>query len=329
MVMTHSLVRHLRQLYPDAFIDIVAPEWCLPVALKMQEVRACLLLPYKHGRFSFRETREFATYIKSRDYDWCLLVPNSLKSAILPFLARVPKRTGWLGEMRYGLLNDCRALPQSQLPLQALRFASLANIREILSVDQLLRPVLTTDPVEVASVRETFGLVGGRPVIILCPGAEYGESKRWPSIHFATLAELLIEAGFQVWLMASAKEQSLGQDVTQRLSSAHVAFCVNLAGKTSLAEAIALMKSASCVVANDSGMMHVASALSVPVVAIYGSTASSFAPPLTEKKAIFYLGLHCSPCLSRTCLRGDLKCLYDIRPQSVFSAILSFQLIPK
>ena len=172
-------------------------------------------------------------------------------------------------------------------------------------------------------------MVDCRPVVVLCPGAEYGESKRWPAIHFAALAELLIEKGFQVWLMASSKEQLLCQAVTRRLSSAHAAFCFDLAGNTSLSEAIVLMKNAACVVANDSGMMHVASALSVPVVAIYGSTSSSFAPPLTEKKAVFYLGLGCSPCLSRTCLRGDLKCLYDIRPQSVFSAILSFQLLPK
>ena len=137
MVMTHSLVRHLHQLYPDASIDMIAPEWCLPVAMKMQEIRSCILLPYKHGHFSFREMRALALDIRSRNYDWCLLVPNSVKSAILPFLARIPKRTGWLGELRYGLLNDCRTLPKLQLSLQALRFASLANIREILSVQQL------------------------------------------------------------------------------------------------------------------------------------------------------------------------------------------------
>ena len=330
MVMMHSLVRYLHRSHPDAAIDIAAAKWCLPVATRMSEVRQCIELPYQHGVFSWAQTKAFASELKKASYDWCIVIPNSFKAALLPWLAGIPKRTGWRGEFRYGLLNDSRKLPASEFSQQVLRFAQLHNFSANMATfsaaePSFLRPSLVCNPESAAQVASMLKLdMGVRPVVVLCPGAEYGESKRWPVRHFAALAEKLVAHHFQVWFMASAKEAALCEAILAKISSSYHAFCFNLAGKTTLVEAIELLSLASGVVANDSGLLHVASALSLPVVGLYGSTAPDFAPPLAAQASVFYRNLNCSPCHARVCPKGHLKCLYEIHPKEVLLAVLSF-----
>jgi heptosyltransferase-2 len=154
----------------------------------------------------------------------------------------------------------------------------------------------------------------------LCPGAEYGPAKRWPTHHFADLAREKIQSGFQVWIMGSQKDNDIAEQIHARVSSPH---CYNLTGKTSLADAIDLMACGALVVSNDSGLMHMAAALQKPLIAIYGSSHAGFTPPLSEHVKILSLNLSCSPCFARTCPLEHLRCLNDLSPQQVLSAMES------
>ena len=187
------------------------------------------------------------------------------------------------------------------------------------------RPSLLIDPVTRDAALAKFGLSLDRPVLALCPGAEFGESKRWPSEHYAKVAELKIREGWQVWLFGSKNDHSVGEDIRQRLIPGLREEAVNLSGDTSLAEAIDLLSCADSVVSNDSGLMHVAAALNRPLVAVYGSTSPGFTPPLADKVEVVRLGLDCSPCFDRTCRFGHYNCLRQLLPDAVAEALQRLQ----
>jgi heptosyltransferase-2 len=254
-------------------------------------------------------------------YDQAILLPNSLKSALVPFFAGIPRRTGWKGELRYGLLNDIRVLDKQRYPLMIERFMALAFEPGVALQQPYPRPSLQIDPASRSAALEKFGLALDRPLLALCPGAEFGEAKRWPAEHYARVAEVKIRAGWQVWLFGSQNDQAGCEDIRSRLIPGLREESVNLAGKTSMAEAIDLLSAASAVVSNDSGLMHVAAALNRPLVAVYGSTSPQFTPPLADQVEIVRLGLDCSPCFERTCRFGHYNCLRDLQPQPVIDAL--------
>ena len=162
-------------------------------------------------------------------------------------------------------------------------------------------------------------------MLALCPGAEFGESKRWPSEHYAKVAEQKIREGWQVWLFGSKNDHGVGEEIRSRLIPGLREESVNLSGETSLAEAIDLLSCADAVVSNDSGLMHVAAALNRPLVAVYGSTSPGFTPPLADKVEIVRLGLDCSPCFDRTCRFGHYNCLRELMPHLVVEALQRLQ----
>ena len=187
------------------------------------------------------------------------------------------------------------------------------------------RPDLQIDPQSRAGALAKFGLELDRPVLALCPGAEFGESKRWPSEHYAKVAEQKIREGWQVWLFGSKNDHGVGEEIRSRLIPGLREESVNLSGETSLAEAIDLLSCADAVVSNDSGLMHVAAALNRPLVAVYGSTSPGFTPPLADKVEIVRLGLDCSPCFDRTCRFGHYNCLRELMPAPVVEALQRLQ----
>ena len=190
------------------------------------------------------------------------------------------------------------------------------------------RPALQIDPQSRTAALAKFGLTLDRPVLALCPGAEFGESKRWPSEHYAKVAEEKIREGWQVWLFGSKNDHAVGEDIRARLIPGLREESVNLSGDTSLAEAIDLLSCADAVVSNDSGLMHVAAALNRPLVAVYGSTSPGFTPPLADKVEIVRLGLECSPCFERTCRFGHYNCMRELMPQPVIEALQRVQASP-
>lgn len=320
MVMAQTLFECLRQRHPGCNIDVLAPDWSRPILERMPEVRQALSFPLGHGVLDLAARRKIGKALAGQ-YDQAILLPNSLKSALVPFFAGIPKRTGWKGEMRYGLLNDIRTLDKQRYPLMIERFMALAYEPDAVLPTPYPRPRLQIDPVSRETALAKFGLSLEHPLLALCPGAEFGEAKRWPAEHYAQVAEQRIRQGWQVWLFGSKSDQPGGDEIRNRLIPGLREECVNLAGKTSMAEAIDLLSSASAVVSNDSGLMHVAAALNRPLVAVYGSTSPQFTPPLADQVDIVRLGLDCSPCFERTCRFGHYNCLRELKPQPVLEAL--------
>lgn len=320
MVMAQTLFQCLKTRHPDCAIDVLAPEWSRPILERMPEVRAALSFPLGHGVLELATRRRIGKSLAGR-YDQAILLPNSLKSALVPFFAGIPLRTGWKGEMRYGLLNDVRTLDKDRYPLMIERFMALAYPPGSELPQPYPRPALRIDPASRDAALASFGLVLDRPVLALCPGAEFGESKRWPSEHYARVAEHRIREGWQVWLFGSKKDHPVGEDIRSRLIPGLREEVVNLCGETSLAQAIDLLSCAASVVSNDSGLMHVAAALNRPLVAVYGSTSPQFTPPLAEQVEIVRLGIECSPCFDRTCRFGHYNCLVQLEPRVAVDAL--------
>jgi heptosyltransferase-2 len=246
-----------------------------------------------------------------------VVLPNSLKSALIPWHAGIPVRTGWRGEMRFGLVNDLRKLDASALPLIVERYAALAQPAGEALRRPLPNPRLEVDPAARAATVAKHGLDTSKPVAAFAPGAEYGPAKRWPARHFASLARALAQRGYQVWLFGSGKDTEAATEI-QRLSDG---VCIDLAGRTSLDEAIDLMSLAERVVTNDSGLMHIAAALDRPTAAIFGSSSPAFTPPLSAKARVISLRLSCSPCFARVCPLGHTNCLEMLEPSAVLEAI--------
>lgn len=317
MVMAQTLFLQLKALNPDAVIDVLAPEWSRPLLERMPEVNAAIVMPVGHGQLSLSVRKQLATQLKQQQYDESYVLPNSFKSALIPWWAKIPKRTGWCGEMRFIVLNDVRRLDKQRYPLMIEQFMALALPAKAVLSKPYPRPKLQVIAANVAAARQKFGLQEDRPVLALCPGAEFGPAKRWPDEYYAEIARLWLEKGWQIWLFGSKNDFEVCEQINQAAGQK----CHNLAGKTSLAEAIDLLSAANAVVSNDSGLMHISAALAKPLVAIYGSSDPSFTPPLADKVEIVRLGLACSPCFKRTCPLIHLNCLKQLLPERVQQAL--------
>ena len=320
MVMAQTLFQVLKQRHPDCQIDVLAPDWSRPILERMPEVRKALSFPLGHGALELGTRRRIGKSLAGQ-YDQAIVLPNSLKSALVPFFAGIAKRTGWKGELRYGLLNDVRKLDKERYPLMIERFMALAYEPGGDLPKPYPKPSLQIDAQSRDAALAKFGLSLDRPVLALCPGAEFGEAKKWPSEHYAKVAELKIREGWQVWLFGSKNDHPVGEAIRNRLIPGLREEARNLSGETSLAEAIDLLSCASAVASNDSGLMHVAAALNRPLVAIYGSTSPAFTPPLADQVEIVRLGIECSPCFDRTCRFGHYNCLRELKPRPVVEAL--------
>ena len=319
MVMAQTLFKVLRQLHPGCEIDVLAPQWSKPLLDRMPEVRNGLSMPVGHGQLQLGTRRKIGGELREAGYDQAIVLPNSLKSALIPFFASIPQRTGWRGEMRYGLLNDVRKLNKSDYPLMIERFVALAVAQGADLPESIPRPALMVDQKAAAKLLAEKGLQS--PVLALCPGAEFGPAKRWPDKHYAAVAAEYIGRGWQVVLMGSAKDAEVAERIRAALPPTSAERCVSLCGKTSLGQAIDILSQVSAVVSNDSGLMHISAALGRPLVVVYGSTSPGFTPPLAERVAVEQIPVDCGPCFKRECPLGHLKCLVDLAPARVIQSL--------
>ena len=314
MVLAQSLFITLKANNPDCIIDVAAPAWTLPLLERMSEVSGKIALPFNHGKLAFFERITFGRSIKNAGYTQSIMLTNSFKSALLPWAAGIPRRTGFLGEMRYGLLNDIRELDKKSLKKTVARFVSLGLERQQGLPLQLPNPNLISNPKDASKTLENLHILKpNNKVLGLCPGAEYGEAKRWPAEYYAEVANEALAKNWQVWLFGSEKDIAVTNQINQLTQNN----CTDLAGKTQLGEAIDLMSLCETVISNDSGLMHVAAALNIKVIAIFGSSDPTHTPPMSSKAAIEYLGLSCSPCFARTCPLKHLNCLKMISPKNI------------
>ena len=316
-VMTEPLLRRLHARGEQ--ITVGALPWVAPVYRLMPQVARVIEFPFAHGGLQFRERRALAQQINGQ-FDKAYVLPNSLKSAILPLLAGIPERIGYLGEARLGLLTHRLKNPtKDKRPPMVAFYSALSGATDV-SQD---RPVLQCDGVAVEAALHALGLLRGR-YVVLVPGAEYGPAKRWPAAHFVQLAQSLNAQGLQAVLLGSGKDAALCESIASQAENA-----LSLAGKTSLDQAIYAQAASKFIVTNDSGLMHVAAALDLPQVAIFGSSSPLHTPPLSTKARVVWLKqdvsyqppLDCAPCFERECPLGHTRCLNDVMPQLVLGMI--------
>jgi heptosyltransferase-2 len=317
MVMAQSLFMTLKHRYTNCHIDVLAPQWSFPLLERMPEVSNALPMPLGHGQFGLGERFKLGKASRTHHYDKVIVLPNSWKSALIPFFANVPSRTGYLGEMRWGLLNDARKLDKERLTMTVQRFVSLGLPFNSNQPPHCPTPKLNVGADRQHVVSEKFQLNTSNKILALCPGAEYGAAKRWPAEHYADVVKQKVKQGWSVWLFGSEKDQAVAAHINQLTDNV----CQDFSGKTSLGEAIDLMSFATAVVANDSGLMHVAAALNINLVAVYGSSDPNFTPPLNAEAHIVKLDMDCAPCFKRECPLGHTKCLTNIAPEQVLTLI--------
>jgi len=322
MMMAQSLFILLKRRNPQVVIDVLASPWTNALLELMPEINAVITMPLGHGVFDLRSRYRLGKSLANKGYEQAILLPNSLKSAFIPFFANIPMRTGWRGEMRYGWLNDLRVLDKKRYPLMVQRYAALAFAANapVPELAYIPYPQLHVK-LQRDELLQKFSLDLNRPLLILCPGAEYGPAKRWPEQYYAEVARQKIEAGWQVWLMGSANDQSVAEAIRDLMPESVRKHSRNLAGATQLSEAIALMDCADAVVSNDSGLMHIAAALQKPLVVIFGSTSPDHTPPLSNCVSIVTNNVECSPCFERECPKVHHKCLQELMPSQVFAAL--------
>lgn len=313
-VMTEPLLRRLHAR--GERLTVGALPWVAPVYRAMLQVEAVVEFPFQHGGLQFKARRRLASELQGR-FDTAYVLPNSFKSALLPLLAGIPKRVGYLGEARVGLLTHRLKNPSSKPPMVA--FYSALSGEAGIETD---RPQLRLQPGEAEAAAAQQGLAPGG-YYVFAPGAEYGPAKRWPAARYAELAKLL---DAPVLLLGSGKEAVICEEIVQAAGVQ----CRNLAGKTSLMQALGLIAAARGVASNDSGLMHVAAGFGVPQVAVFGSSSPLHTPPLNARAAVVWLKndpayqppLDCAPCFERECPLGHMRCLNDV---SAARALASLQ----
>jgi heptosyltransferase II len=326
-VMSQPLLANLKARYPHSQIDVLASTWVAPIYRACTQINHVIEAKLEHKKLQWSLRKQLAKELQAKNYEACFVLPNSLKSALIPWLANIPFRFGYRGEMRFGLINFALENPSKvNRPPMVEHYYALASLLESDSTplaSASCNPILTipNDAKHAMQSRLASENINSAYLYVFCPGAEYGPSKRWPTEHFAKLAQAVISENqnAQIILLGSKADYNLGQQV---LEGAHQHPQLhNWCGSTSLDEAIALIASCKTLVSNDSGLMHIGAALHIPQVAIFGSSDPQHTPPLSDRAKMIWLDLPCSPCHKRECPLGHLKCLNDISPEKVLHTI--------
>ena len=330
-VMSQPLLATIKARYPHSQMDVLASPWVAPIYRACTEVDQVIAAPLEHKRLQWALRKQLAQQLQATKYEACFVLPNSLKSALIPWLANIPCRIGYRGELRYGLINAALANPNKvNRPPMVERYLALASF---LNLDKATPPAIATTPIltipkaaqQSIEARLNSEQIDRSCLFVFCPGAEYGPSKRWPTQRFTQLADELItkNPNTHFILLGSKADHVLGEQI--RLAAKSRRHLHNWCGETSLDEAIALIGLCNTLVSNDSGLMHIGAALNVPQVAIFGSSDPHHTPPLSNNANVIWLNLPCSPCHKRECPLGHLKCLNDITAEQALNSIASLK----
>ncbi|EOD81721.1 ADP-heptose--lipooligosaccharide heptosyltransferase II [Grimontia indica] len=323
MVMSQSLYKTIKAKFSNARIHVLAPAWCRPILERMPEVDRAIEMPIGHGEFNLAGRWRLGRSLKRESYTHSIVLPNSAKSALIPLFADIPVRTGWKGEMRYGLLNDLRP-SRNIFQYMVERYVALAythqDMVEQVQLKDIPKPSLLIDEDNKINCLKKFSINNSKDIIGICPGAEFGPAKRWPEKHYAKVAEWLLEEGKQICFFGGPKDKDVTRKIIHLIPKHLQKNCFDLAGKTSLNDAVDVLAACNVVFSNDSGLMHVAASVNTRIVAIFGSSSPEYTPPLSTRVAIVSNDIDCRPCFKRQCPLEHLKCLDELSPSTVFSA---------
>ena len=314
MVMAQKLFKVIKDHYPKSKLHIASPSWTIPLVSRMPEVDKSIALPFSHGELNILKRYQLGKSLKIEGYTQAIVLTNSFKSALIPLFANIPKRTGFLGEMRFGLIND-RIKKDKSLYRTVDQFLALAPKNK--NIKTSLSTYLVSKPNQARKFLKGK-LKSSDKVLGIAPGAEYGEAKRWPIEYFAKVAIEAMDKGWKVVLLGSANDHGLGRSLDSLTKNK----VINLIGKTKLEEVIDVISICNSFLSNDSGLMHVASSLGIKQVAIFGSSDPNKTPPLNHHAEIMYLGLSCSPCFERSCPLQHTNCLKNIKPEEVIRKVI-------
>ncbi|MBL7004917.1 MAG: lipopolysaccharide heptosyltransferase II [Gammaproteobacteria bacterium] len=293
-VMSHALIQLLAEQHT---VDVLCAEWLSAVYRRMPHVEQVTGIDLKHGKLPIKYYWQVAQQLKGR-YQQCFIIPRKLKSALIPWFAGIPKRTAYLGESRYFLVNDrVQQDPQQHFWVEKVcgLFKSGVKLAELPNPKLIVNEQSKAEWLQRLEIKD-------RKLIALMPGASYGPSKQWPIENFSQLAQQLASSSTVIVLGGQA-EFEIGEAIKQ--GNAGV---INLCGKTSLEDTIDLLALCDSAVSNDSGLMHIAAAVGCFVKALYGSSSPDYTPPLTTSKTIYSDTLGCKPCFKRQCEFNHYDC---------------------
>lgn len=316
LVMSQTLFKLLQKKYQgNIVIDVFANKFLHGIVARMPEVSDIIENPFLHKKLNLIKRIKLGWSLRKNQYNEVIILPNSLKSAIVPFFAGVKKRTGFIGESRYILLNNFFKLDKIALPLMIDRFCALGNNGN--KVTNIEFPNLKINLEAQKKLINKFNLDKDKITIAFCPAAEYGPSKRWPPEYFAKFANLIPENSYQIIILGGPKDNRISSEISAKATRRVIDLC----SKTTLADTIDLLAFAKYTITNDSGLMHIAASVGSKTFAIYGSTSASFTPPLSNNAEIININLECRPCFARTCRFGHYNCLKLITPEIVLEKL--------
>ena len=322
-VISQSLLKEILLKSKEAEIDVLSPQWTRNIFSRMDEVSKTIKLPFSHGEIKLKERVDLGKELKRKNYDQAIVLPNSLKSALVPYFSEIPIRTGWRGEMRYFLLNDMRILDKNIFPRMVDRFVALAFKKNEDLPLSIPYPSLKTDKENLDLLRVNFKIDLTSPLICLCPGAEFGPAKRWPTKYYSKVANEYLKKNWQVILLGSMNDVRIGKEIKSNINKE--SGFLNLIGQTKLVDTIDILSSANLVLTNDSGLMHIAASVDTPLVALYGPTSPEFTPPLSNKVKVIKNNEGFTKLRSGDLEDGYHQSLKDIKPEEVLAVLLEFE----
>ena len=320
-VMAQTLYKRIKKELPSSQIDVMSPHWSLALLERMPEVCKKIVSPFSHGETKLLERYRLGQGLKKENYDRAIVLTNSLKSSLIPYFARIGVRTGWLGEFRYGLINDIRSSKKLKKSLMIEKFAALSLYEENYSIENLTFPELEIDFANQRKFLEEFSIDYSKNTMAICPGAEFGPSKRWPAEYYAEIAKFYVNKGWNVLCIGSKNDEDIGIEIGSLNNLGCNESFINLIGKTSLQDAIDILAFTEKVVTNDSGLMHIAAAVKTPLVALYGPSSPEYTPPLISKKKILRKTQGYEKVRYGSNEKGYHQSLLDIKPEEVLDAL--------
>lgn len=322
MVMAQSLFKTILSQSPTTLIDVIAPQWSLALTRRMPEVNKGIVSPIKHGEFGIMKRFQLSEWIRPNKYDQAIVMTRSWKAALIPWFAGIPIRTGYRGEMRYCLINDMRLLETKTLNQTVKRFVALGSLSSQLPAYEV--PSLSVSSVNVELIINKLNLDLKKPIMAIMPGAEYGPAKQWPADYFSTVVQTYLSKDWNVIILGSQKDKEVASEIKSSISLDISDGLYDLTGMTTLLDAIDLLSVSKVALTNDSGLMHIAAAVSTPLIALYGPTNPEFTPPLSKNSKVLRKITGYIRDRQGTERSGYHKSLIDLKPEEVLGELEIF-----